>query len=385
MISKICVLSSYYPSEKDPHYAFVGTLIEAIADQGIECVVISPCSWIEKKHKAKSRIEYTKQGNKIAVYCPRFFVFPSRNVFGFKTYRLTSISENNAIWRTFRKKIKRCDVIYSHFIPSGVSAALLSKKTGIPAFMACGESNIHAQSLVYEIYRSVLQKHLKGIISVSSALKDDILNINVAGDSTAIEVIPNAIDQELFYVQNKIESRINKGYKREDFIIAFVGGFIKRKGFGILQEVMLRHKEWKCILIGSGDIPVVLSDDQVLFCGKLSHDRIADYLNCADVFVLPTLEEGCCNAIIEAMGCGLPVVSSNRKFNDDILNTNVSLRVDPTNVEEIEEAILKLYNSTDLREKMGSSAAVHAKSFSIDQRSKAIVSFMEETIDRTAF
>lgn len=378
MIKKLCILSSYYPSEQDPHYAFVGTLVEAIADMGIDCIVISPCSWIEKKHKSKTRIEHTKNGNIIKVYCPRFFVFPNRNILGFKTYRLTSLSENRAVQRTFRRKVKHCDAIYSHFISSGVSAALLSKKTKIPAFMACGESNIYSASLIYDLFKEELKKHLNGIIAVSSELKDNINKIGIAANGTPIKVIPNAIDTNSFYVKDRACVRKEKGFPHDAFIVAFVGGFIKRKGFDVLQDVLKKHKEWKCILIGGGDIPLVLEDDQVLFCGKLSHDRIADYLNCADVFVLPTLEEGCCNAIIEAMGCGLPIISSNRKFNTDILNPDVSIMVDPTDKDEIEKAIQALYFNSVLKKTMSKNAAIHSKNFSIGIRSQAIVSFIEE-------
>ena len=89
MLKKICIISARYPSKSDPVYSFVGTLVEAFADRGVECHVISPVSNIEKKHKAESRIERTANGAEINVYCPRYTMFPNRNIFGFKTYRLT--------------------------------------------------------------------------------------------------------------------------------------------------------------------------------------------------------------------------------------------------------------------------------------------------------
>ncbi len=67
---------------------------------------------------------------------------------------------------------------------------------------------------------------------------------------------------------------------------------------------------------------------------------IPNYICASDVFVLPTTAEGCCNAIIEAMGCGLPIVSSDRAFNYDILNEENSILVDPESVDEIDNAII---------------------------------------------
>ena len=93
----------------------------------------------------------------------------------------------------------------------------------------------------------------------------------------------------------------------------------------------------KSIFIGSGEQTPEI--DGILFCGKLPHDQIVHYLNAADVFVLPTLAEGCSNAIIEAMACGLPIISSDLPFNDDILDAENSIRVNSLDVESIAEAI----------------------------------------------
>ena len=95
---------------------------------------------------------------------------------------------------------------------------------------------------------------------------------------------------------------------------------------------------------------------------------------------MPTLAEGCCNAIVEAMACGLPIISSNLSFNDDVLEDAFSIRIDPKNVKEIKEAILKLFNDKELRESMSKKAIEKAKTLTINQRAKNIIAFMEEKI-----
>lgn len=378
MIKKICVLTSRYPSASDPVYSFVGTLIEAIADMGVECHVISPVSHIEKQHKAVTRIERTAQGSEIYVYCPRFFMFPNRNVLGFRTYKLTVWSMWSSIRRVFRRNVRYCDAIYSHFIDSGVNAAWLKKKTGIPAFMAVGESNVTMRKLTYEVFRDVLYDGLNGVISVSSQLKNDLFDNDIISKETPIIVAPNGIDTDLFKPLDKDSCRSELGISSEDFVISFVGAFIKRKGIDKLQSVLKMHPSWKCILIGSGDIKIELDDNQVLFSGRISHDRIPQYISASDVFVLPTEAEGCCNAIIEAMGCGLPVVSSNKSFNDDILNEGCSIRVNTDSVGELDEALTKLYDDCVMRQRLSEGALETGSSLSIKNRAKRILSFMEE-------
>ena len=52
-------------------------------------------------------------------------------------------------------------------------------------------------------------------------------------------------------------------------------------------------------------------DDYVNFLGNLSQEDLIDYMNVADVFCLPSKNEGTPNVIIESLLCGTPVVASN--------------------------------------------------------------------------
>ena len=377
MIKKLCVLSAYYPSASDPHYAFVGTLIGAIADMGIECHVISPVSRMEKKHRAESRTEITINGSKIRVYCPSFAVVPSRNIFGFQTYRITAFFRRQAYKRTFKKYVGDCDVIYSHFIDAAAIAGWLSEKTGIPAFAAIGESNITMRRLEYTLFRNALHNGIKGVVSVSTKLKQDARQIGVFAEDTPIKVFPNSIDTKLFKPLDREECRNKLGIAKDDFVISFVGGFIRRKGFDKLQEAIARHPEWKCILIGAGELEVTLPLTQVVFSGKIPHDQIPGYLCASDVFALPTQAEGCCNAIVEAMGCGLPIASSDRSFNDDILDETNSIRFDPDSVDDCERTLVRFEQEPELRKALAAGALKKGKALSIANRAAGILNFME--------
>ena len=87
-----------------------------------------------------------------------------------------------------------------------------------------------------------------------------------------------------------------------------------------------------------GIYPII---QELFIWDKWEHDVIAEYLNCADIFVSPTLAEGCSNSIVEAMACGLPIISSDLPFNHDILDEKNSILLDPVEVNEIALAIRK--------------------------------------------
>lgn len=132
----------------------------------------------------------------------------------------------------------------------------------------------------------------------------------------------------------------------------------------------------KLVLIGAGENITVNSN--VLFQGTVPHDELVYYLNAADFFILPTLAEGCCNAIIEAMACGLPIISSNLPFNDDILSQNNSILIDPLNITEIRLSINKLLENPCFLLKLGENSLLMSRNLTITQRARNIVEFMKE-------
>jgi len=184
--------------------------------------------------------------------------------------------------------------------------------------------------------------------------------------------------RDRFRSLDKNDCRKKLGIGEDDFVISFVGAFIPRKGIDKLQTAVSRHPNWKCLLIGAGEIPVTLPADQVIFSGRIPHDQIPAYICASDVFALPTQAEGCCNAIVEAMGCGLPIVSSDRPFNDDILDNTNSIRIDPDSVDAIEEALVKLEQNRKLRESLAAGALHKVKNLSIANRAARIIDFMEK-------
>jgi glycosyltransferase involved in cell wall biosynthesis len=76
------------------------------------------------------------------------------------------------------------------------------------------------------------------------------------------------------------------------------------------------------------------------------------------------------------MACGLPIISSNLSFNDDILDNSNSIRIDPNNVDEISNAIYTLYKDIGVRTSLGKMALRKSKDLSIENRIKKIIDFL---------
>ena len=90
--------------------------------------------------------------------------------------------------------------------------------------------------------------------------------------------------------------------------------------------------------------------------------------------------EGSCNAIVEAASCGLPIISSDLPFNDDLLTEENSMRIDPNSVREIKTAIELLYNDSSLRAQLTNKIYDSSQDFRIERRCEKIMLFLNKII-----
>lgn len=376
-VNHICFIVEGYPTSKQPGFTFVRELVASIADKGIKCSVIVPQSItktiVRKRDRRPSHwIDTTENNNQIDVYQPTFISFSNYKI---NNYSITYEFWKRSIIKTFKKEKIDADVLYGHFWHSGHVGSIIGKEKNIPVFVATGEDTIR----VYDIFKkSAVQKHLpfiKGVVSVST----ENMEQSVALDLTTrdkVKVIPNAIDAKKFHQKDKSAIRRQLGFAEDDFIVAFTGSFDERKGVLRLAEAVKQVGDVKTIFIGSGELQPDI--DGILFSGRLPHKDIPDYLNAADVFVLPTLSEGCSNAIVEAMGCGLPIISSELAFNDDILTEENSIRVNSQDVEAIAGAIRELKNNPTKRKELAKASLESAKTLNIEVRGQRVLDYIKK-------
>ena len=190
-----------------------------------------------------------------------------------------------------------------------------------------------------------------------------------------IKVFPNGVNLEKIHQLDKSTCRKDLGIEEDKVVGIFLGHFIERKGPLRVAAATKGIKNLQMIYIGTGD--QVPQGDNIVFKGRVPHEEIPKYLSAADFFILPTQAEGCCNAIIEAMACGLPIISSDRDFNDDILNDECSIRVNPDNIEQIRNAVKKVVDDNQLREMMSKASLKKVKILELRQRARNIMDYME--------
>lgn len=379
MSKQICFILDWYPTKTNNGCVFAKHLICAIADRGFDCVVIAPRIKNAKTEEIPyCREDMTEKGSVIKVYTPTYFHLSSRK----QTMKISMNNHYKAVMKTLKKESLHPDIVYGHFIyQCGLTAARVGEKLGTPSYCACGENSLrlikdsepYSTGLKYCNWKSILSS-LSGVISVSGYNRSLLLENGFLDETMPIGVFPNGFNQKKFFVVYRHRARQQLNLSDEKFIVAFTGTFKESKGVRELCEALNQLDNVYSLFMGKGDIKPDCKN--ILFCGSVPNDELYLYLNAADVFVLPTKGEGCCNAIIEALACGLPIISSDLSYNDDILNNANSLRVNVEDVRQIADAIERLKKDSELRNDLASGAVSSARKLNIDVRAENILKFM---------
>lgn len=374
MLSNLWFIAPGYPTKTDAYYTFVEQLCHALAKKQVKVTVIAPQSISHailhhKEIHPRYRIDIV-DNFELHIYQPYYITLP------YKFKKINNFLFTHSV-RRIVKNLEKPDVVYAHFWQTGYCAYEVVRKLGFPLFVATGESQIE-KMFDFNIDINSFANYVKGVIAVSTHNKTISEKLGLALDNTI--VLPNAINSSAFYKKDRVKCRRNLNIKEDLFVVAFVGWFIDRKGPLRLCEAIRRTTGVYSFFIGSGEQEP--DCDNILFKGRVSHEIIADYLNAADVFVLPTKNEGCCNAVIEAMACGLPVVSSDLPFNWDVLNESNSILIDPDDIDALSNAIVKLRNNVELRSRLAQGALATAEKLTISERASKIFEFIETSLEK---
>ncbi|MGL5832466.1 MAG: glycosyltransferase [Waterburya sp.] len=122
-----------------------------------------------------------------------------------------------------------------------------------------------------------------------------------------------------------------------EFTLLFVGEFVAKE-----------REYWEQELANSG------LEDKIIITGKVSREEALAYLPYMDIFAIPSLNDGCPNALLEAMLAEKAVIGTNVDAIAEIIEDGVNgLLVNPYSSEELRIAIAKLINRPLLRQNFG--------------------------------
>jgi glycosyltransferase involved in cell wall biosynthesis len=373
----LVLVTGSFPTRARPGSgAFIRQFALSLARQGHECVVVNPTSIFDRRYGQLPPREDSEDvaAHRVVVLRPRFVSFSVKRFGPFNTALLTQRAFDRAVWRALSPLGLRPHAIYGHFLYQGGRAAVVTgRRLVVPSVVGVGEGKFWS---IEPFGRARAAQELSGataFLAVSTPIKNALIE-QIGVPAAKIRVFPNGVDRSLFFPRDRMQMCRKLGLPGDTFNICFVGCFDGLKGGARLLQATANLPAARLIFVGEG--PLDFSGPQIVFKGTVEQSLVPEYLSASDLFVLPTAEEGSCNALIEAMACGAPIVTSNGDYTSDIVDDHVAIRVDPYDVNAVREAIVVLMNDPNRRVVMRRACLERAAAFDIDERARHVAAWI---------
>jgi len=350
---KICFVTPYSPREVGGVSKFVTELSRGLHKEGIDSITIT------------KKIENGKQSNLDIIEID----FPKLRFVGGIFFTFKAI-------RIIIKKRKEIAIINLQrpFIVSQAILAMVSKILGLPVV-----STTHGG---FPLYRSPIRlAFTKMVEKTTFACSNAVVFVDKRGMELRKYpksiLIENGVDVHHFRFREDLRIKIREslGIHEKDFVLIFVGHVLSHKGiYELLSAVskikVLKDSKLRALFIGTlydEELPKLrryiqdlkLSDGIVLLGVKTD---VHPYYCAADVFVLPSHDEGLPLALLEAMACGLPAVVSEVGGNPFVIEDfEDGFLVKPSNIEDLTDKIEWCLENPKELKTMGENAEIKAR------------------------
>lgn len=220
--------------------------------------------------------------------------------------------------------LQEYDVIIAHSFTGALIAYEVRKRYGIPYYVTWHGSDIHTHPVRNKLIRKDTRMVMEAatcnfFVSKALMLKSDELTLNAAK-----KVLYNGISEsfERFPDEKRRGLRVQYGLSPDDKVVAFVGSIVAVKNVHVLQPLFHAIRagfdgKLRFWMVGDGKLrssvePALMSDEtiDVKLWGNIPADEMPDVMNCIDVMVLPSLNEGLPLVCAEAVNCGANVVGA---------------------------------------------------------------------------
>jgi glycosyltransferase involved in cell wall biosynthesis len=333
----LVVFSSLFPSEARPGAGlFIRERMFRVA-QHRPLVVVSPQPWFPGQALIRHfRPGYRPQApaleiqHGIRVYHPHFLSVPGL------LRRLDGWSMALSCYFLLRRlRAEGAQLIDAHFAyPDGEAATRLGRWLGLPATITLRGTEVpHSRNAMLRPRLARALRRAARVFAVSDSLRRLALELGTPAERT--EVVGNGVDTARFHPVERTSARVRLGLPVEARVLISVGGLVERKGMhrviDCLPALMQHHPELHYLIVGGGSpegdmrgeldaqVARLGLGDRVHFLGGVAPDELKWPLSAADVFVLATRNEGWANVFLEAMACGLPVVTTDVGGNREVV------------------------------------------------------------------
>ena len=249
----------------------------------------------------------------------------------------------------------RCDVLFAQAVlPDGLAAVLLGRRLGVPVACLGRGTDVHGLARASSTTRRLADWTLRRAAAVGVVAEALAHTLARMGGGAPCTVLPGGVDLEHFVPGSTRAARRALGVDQGARLILYVGRLVDGKGLDTLlaafRSLRAAVPDALLALVGSGPLRArlerrVLADGMarsVRLAGEVSHQAIPQWMQAADVVVLPSMAEGMPNVVREALACGRPVVATPVGDVPRVLSADSGRLVPPADPSALANAIVEV-------------------------------------------
>lgn len=343
------ILAKLFPNPDEPYRGiFVADQMSATADR-VDWSVVAPVPWVPRavaRALGKPWTKGTAHYREHPVAYPRYPVLPRR--IGYATAAPLIARTARRVFRDACASVNARIVHVHDLYPTGAAGRRLCEGAGLPYVLTVHGLDLYS-NLKNPRWASAIRYAAEGaraIACVGERLAEDVVTL-LGADPRRVLVLPNTYDTARFtYVPRHAPTgRIR---------LVTLGRLSYEKGHDVLvralERVVASGVDVELTVIGDGPERSSLESlsagsavgDRITFTGTLLGDDVPARFAEADVFVLPSRQEGFGVALIEAMATGLPAVATRSGGPDGIVGPGDGVLVDADDEVALADGILEL-------------------------------------------
>ncbi len=260
----------------------------------------------------------------------------------------------------------------------------LSLRTKVPTLLAVHDINFmhHPENLplitsfYYRIFFPKFLQKAKRVIAVSEFTKNDVAQY-FSYPKEKIDIVYNAPNMEPGALSTQEIEATKKRYTGGKPYFFYIGSLHKRKNIGRMMlafDSFLKQSHDDVYLIIGGkamwgdkdmekDYQKIEYKEKIIFTGRLEGTEAKQLMGSSLALVFVSLFEGFGVPVIEAMSCGVPVITSNCSSMPEVAGDSAIL-ADPLSVEEIKNAMIKVHSDELFRKELIEKGKNRVKEFS---------------------
>lgn len=240
-----------------------------------------------------------------------------------------SIRELLAYTRLARRYARRLhcarpfDLVHAFF---GIPCGHIARSLALPYIVSLRGSDVPGYSERFRLLDRLLFRRMsRRIWRDAASVVPNSQGLKSLAKRTApgqpMLVIPNGVDTDFFTpFQEKKTAKIMH--------VVSTGRLIERKGYALLLDALAGVPGVRLTLAGDGPLREALSGQarargvDCAFPGALDREGVRELLRGGDLFVLPSANEGMSNSLLEALACGLPVITTDTGGSAELVRDN---------------------------------------------------------------